>query len=235
MKAAFLAEFSAFKNVLLQSFVLYLVIGLIIGITLGSAVAAAACVASMAPILLVFTFSGYDNMNGWERFRATLPVSREALVMGRYLNVLVASLATMVAGFLIALAIGIAAPALPLDTEILASIEEEVAHPLEMAAGCIAGSCLMLMFASLFQPFILRFGLTKALRWIPTGIFLLFFLAVTIAPQFVDMPNALVDLLAFASDPGNIPTLILAICAITLGVYALSYAGAVVLYRTKEL
>ena len=80
MKAAILSEFSAIKNVLLQQFAIYLIVGLVIGISMGTTIAMVACISAMAPILMVFTFAGYDNMNGWALSRH-LPVARESLVI----------------------------------------------------------------------------------------------------------------------------------------------------------
>ena len=61
MKAAILSELSAVKNVLLQQFAIYLVVGLVIGVSMGSTTAMVACISAMAPILMVFTFRSEER------------------------------------------------------------------------------------------------------------------------------------------------------------------------------
>ena len=235
MKAAILSELSAIKNVLVQQFAIYLVVGLVIGVSMGSTTAMVACISAMAPILMVFTFAGYDAMNGWERFRAILPVSRDSLVIARYLNVLLSSLATLIVAFVIALILGQLSPMLPLDPEGVQTIAEEMQQPLWILGGGVAGMCIILAFSSLLQPFILRFGLTKAMRWVPAGLMVLFLGAVLILPDLIDAPQVLIDLIAWTEDPTNMPVLMAGIIAITLGMYAISCAAAMALYRKKEL
>lgn len=235
MKAAILSEFSAIKNVLLQQFAIYLIVGLVIGISMGTTIAMVACISAMAPILMVFTFAGYDNMNGWERFRATLPVARESLVIARYLNVLISSIATLVVAFVIAMVLGQLSPVLPLDAESVQTIADEMRHPLTVLGGGFAGMSLILMFSSLLQPFILRYGLTKALRWIPAALMVLFLGVTLILPEVIDAPQFIADFASWMESPDNIPVVIAGLAAITLGVYCISCAGAIALYRKKEL
>ena len=42
-----------------------------------SGMSAGTCaVSAMSPIMIMSSLAGYDNQNGWERYRATLPFSR---------------------------------------------------------------------------------------------------------------------------------------------------------------
>ena len=86
MKAAFLCEFLTARNVLSQSAVIYVVVAAVLGISMQSVVALVAAISAMTPFLMLFTFCAYDSMNGWERFRATLPISRCELVVSRYVT-----------------------------------------------------------------------------------------------------------------------------------------------------
>ena len=113
MKTAFLSEFITSKNVLMQSVVIYVVVSLVIGVSMQSPMAMVACIGAMTPFLMVFTFCALDGMNGWERFRATLPVSRAAIVASRYANVLFASVFVLFLGWAVALALSAAVSVLP--------------------------------------------------------------------------------------------------------------------------
>lgn len=51
-----------------------------------SGMSAGACaVSAMSPIMIMNSLAGFDNQNGWERYRATLPFSRKDIVCARYL------------------------------------------------------------------------------------------------------------------------------------------------------
>ncbi|MDO4443175.1 MAG: ABC-2 transporter permease, partial [Slackia sp.] len=103
MKAAFLSEFITSRNVLMQSLAIYAAASLVIGISMQSPTAMVACIGAMTPLMMVFTFCALDAANGWERFRATLPVSRAAIVASRYANVLAASVSMLLNVFIAAL------------------------------------------------------------------------------------------------------------------------------------
>ena len=57
-----------------------------------SGMSAGACaVSAMSPIIIMNSLAGYDNQNGWERYRATLPFSRKDIICARYLSIIVFS------------------------------------------------------------------------------------------------------------------------------------------------
>ena len=57
-----------------------------------SGMSAGACaVSAMSPIMAMSSLAGFDNQNGWERYRATLPFSRKDIICARYLCIVVFS------------------------------------------------------------------------------------------------------------------------------------------------
>lgn len=57
-----------------------------------SGMSAGACaVSAMSPIMVMNSLAGFDNQNGWERYRATLPLSRKDIICARYLSIIVFS------------------------------------------------------------------------------------------------------------------------------------------------
>lgn len=57
-----------------------------------SGMSAGACaVSAMSPIMVMNSLAGFDNQNGWERYRATLPFSRKDIICARYLCIVVFS------------------------------------------------------------------------------------------------------------------------------------------------
>ena len=47
--------------------------------------AGAFAISAMSPIMAMTSLAGLDNQNGWERYRAALPISRKGIVSARYL------------------------------------------------------------------------------------------------------------------------------------------------------
>lgn len=237
MKAAFLCEFTAIRNALAQMAAIYLVVGVIVGISMESSVVIVACISAMTPFLVVFTLSAYDGANGWERFRACLPISRGAVVLGRYVVVLAVTAAMSALAIVVALVLAQTAAFLPLPES---SAEGLVAsgNPLTLAAAALAGSSIILFITALILPFVLRFGMTKAMRIIPVLMVLLFVVAVPLAGDFLAGLSGfgwIADLISFVNDESNLLATMMAIAAIVLVVYAISCLAAARLYRSKEL
>lgn len=233
MKAAFLCEFATIKSVLLQMMVLYLLVGGVVGVGTQSLAALTACIAAMSPFMIVFTLSAYDTANDWERFRACLPFSRNAVVASRYGNVLLVTLVMVVLSIALALAIGAVAPSLPLSEEFKSAIAAE-SNPQLLIAGAAAGSGLVLFVAALTMPFILRFGMTKATRIIPVLLVLLIPLSAITLPGLQGSP-VFGPAIEFAINPTNLPVVIAVFSAVVLVCYAISCFVAMRLYRSKEL
>lgn len=237
MKAAFLCEFATIRNALAQMAIIYLIIGVVVGIAMESSVAMVACISAMTPFLVVFTLSGYDDANGWERFRACLPISRSAIVIGRYAIVLLSSIAMSAFAVVVALALAQLAPILPLAEGAAEGLIAQ-SDPLTLISSALAGTSIILLVTALILPFVLRFGMTKAMRIVPVVIVLLFVVAVPlIGDVFADLASTgwMADFVAFANDPGNLLVVMVAIAIAVLIVYTISCAAAARLYRCKEL
>lgn len=237
MKAALLCELATIRSLIVQLAALILVIGVIVSIATESSIAMVSCIAAMTPFLVVFTLSGYDATNGWERFRACLPLSRNAVVFGRYATVLLTTIILSALAIGVALVLAYAAPTLPLP-ETAAENLALVRDPLTFAAAALAGAGAVLLPTALILPFVLRFGMTKAIRIVPIVMMLLLVVSVSL---LIDAANTLAgatwmgDLIAFVSDEANLLVLMAIIAAIVLVVYAISFAVATRLYRSKDL
>lgn len=237
MKAAFLCEFATIRNALLQMAAIYLIIGVVVGIAMESSIAMVACIAAMTPFLVVFTLSGYDEANGWQRFRACLPISRGAIVFGRYAIVLLSSVAMAAFAVIVALVLAQAAPYLPLAEGAAESLAAQ-SDPLTLAASALAGTAIILLVTALILPFVLRFGMTKAMRIVPIVIVLLFVVAVPLAGDAlagISGDGWAANLIAFIDDESNLPAIMAAVAAVVLAAYAASCVAAARLYRSKEL
>lgn len=237
MKAAIICEFIVIRNILVQMVFIYLIVGVVVGIAVQSSIALVACIAAMTPFLAVFSLAGYDEANGWERYRACLPISRGAIVAGRYVTVLAITGAMALLAVAVALLLTQAAPYLPLPAETSAVLSAE-ANPLLLLASAATGACLILAVAALMLPFIMRYGITKATRIAPVVVVLLFVLAMPAAMDALAGMQAvpwLADPMAFVADETNLPVIIAVAVIVMLALYAISCAVAVRMYRSKEL
>ena len=237
MKAAFLCEFATIRNILIQWAILYLILGVVVGIAMESSVAMVACIAAMTPFLTVFTLSGYDAVNGWESFRACLPISRGAVAFGRYVVVLLVTIMMAALAIVVALVLAQVAPALPLPEGTAANLAAG-SDPATLIAAAMAGASIILFVTALILPFILRFGMNKAMRIIPIVMVLAVVVAIPVLGDVLAQLSVIdwvADLIAFAEDESNLIALTGAIAGAVLIVYAASGLLAARLYRGKEL
>ena len=234
MKAAFLSEFASVRSTLAQMALIYLACGIFICVGMKSAFGMVGAISAMTPFFLTFTFAGYDAMNGWERYRATLPLSRRDIVLGRYANVLACSVVAAAASVVIGLAVTALVPALPIGEEFSARLAEE-SDPALLTFVAVAALGIMLVVTSFLLPVVLRFGLNKAIRFVPLGMFVVIMLGGLALPNIAGMPEVFTQLDAWLSNPANIPLATAAIAGITLITVAASCLIAMRLYREKDL
>lgn len=234
MKAAFLCEFTTIRSTFAQLAIIYLIIGVVLGIAMESLVALTACIGAMTPFLLIFTLAGYDATNGWERFRACLPVSRGAIVASRYAIVLVATLAMIALSCILALALGALAPTLPLSASTAESLSEQADLSLLLISG-LAGSGIVLLVSALVLPFLIRFGMNKAMRIVPVVVMLAILLAIASFSQLAELGAVAQLLHDTIENPASQPLVIAGTVVAVLAIYVISFLAAVRLYRTKEL
>lgn len=233
MKTAFLSEFITSKNVLMQSVVIYVVVSLVIGVSMQSPVAMVACIGAMTPFLMVFTFCALDGLNGWERFRATLPVSRTAIVASRYANVLVASVFVLFLGWAVALALSAAVSVLPFDAATAEAFASEASDPAMLLCAGVLGMGVTLFAVSFILPFAMRYGMTKAVRIVPVVLIMLLPASIFLLRQVPDMARLFSDISMWLDQ--NVVLASVVFIAAVLTAYAASCVVAVAMYRSKEL
>lgn len=234
MKAAFLCEFTTIRSTFAQLAIIYLIIGVVLGVAMESLVALTACIGAMTPFLLIFTLAGYDATNGWERFRACLPVSRGAIVASRYAIVLVATLAMIALSCILALALGALAPMLPLSASAAESLAEQADLSLLLISG-LGGSGIVLLVSALVLPFLIRFGMNKAMRIVPVVVMLAILLAIASFSQLAELGAVAQLLHDTVENPASQPLVIAGTVVAVLAIYVISFLAAVRLYRSKEL
>lgn len=156
-------------------------IAIIMAVATHSITGAVAIIAVMIPYTFIFNLAAYDEQNNWERFRLTLPLSRRQIVFGRYASLFLLILIACAFSFVLCEAVthGMRLFAGVTDAANDASIWEEAstfAYGFEVPPRAVVVAALMATAAITFTgcavvlPLIARFGLTKAVRFVPFAI-----------------------------------------------------------------
>lgn len=90
MKRAFMSELAIVRTLTPSiagvGLFIFVVLALVNASGGDSGTSAGACaVSAMSPIMVMNSLAGFDNQNGWERYRATLSFSRKDIICARYL------------------------------------------------------------------------------------------------------------------------------------------------------
>ena len=182
-----------------------------------SGMSAGTCaVSAMSPIIIMNSLAGYDNQNGWERYRATLPFSRKDIVCARYLCIIAFSAVMACAATLLNIL------ALPFfDHVVIPSTGQTV---FEIATASAASMLISLMMVFLAQPIFFRFGHMEALR-LSVGLFALLGCG-TMAMLSSSNPisNWLMSFAGANPDPAVLGGLCAGIATLTLALFAISCA-----------
>lgn len=153
------------KNYALVNLGLLLVVTLFICIGTGTIVGGVAALTVMLPFMYIFSTIAYDEMNGWERFRLTLPISRRQVISGRYASILIMIIFGAVISMVVGLILYFIASQLS-SFEAAAPFIETYSVTLEVAQSFLLAAFLLLV-TTLVMPLFMRFGMTKGFRIIP--------------------------------------------------------------------
>lgn len=230
MKAMIFSDFITSKSTLVQMLLVSVVICGFLAWGTGEVIVGTAAMATMAPMMYLFSIFAYDEMNGWERFRLTLPLTKRQVVYGRYVSTLIVSVASLLAAGLISLvflAVVQGWGSLGASTEI-ATPES----PLVILDCGLAGFVFIIVLAALTLPVLMRFGMNKATRLIP----LLVVVAVVLASVAIGNISGGIDLTAvraFLND--HMVALTIGACVAAVVLYLVSAFIAARLYQAREL
>lgn len=193
-----------------------------------SGMSAGACaVSAMSPIIFMNSLAGFDNQNGWERYRATLPLSRKDIICARYLSIIVFSAVMTCAAALLSVV------SFPLFNS--AGIPSTGQTVFEITIASAASMLISLMMVFLAQPLFFRFGHMEALR-LSVGLFALMGCG-TMAMLSSSNPisNWLMSFAGANPDPAVISFLCAGIAALAFVLFAISCTVSTKIYRARDL
>lgn len=231
MKTMLLTDLVVIKRQMGGMAIAYLVIALVIGGGIESLAAMAACFCAMVPMVLCITLLAYDEYRGWELFRATLPVRRSDMVLGRFSCLILLSLVTFVVSLALAFAVGGLSYVVPLDASFIPAFQSEFAAVTPIIQAATLGACFILVVNAIVLPVFFKFGMTKGTRFLPLLICAAVLMAMA-AGQFFN-EGSIEQLFMWMSD--NL-VLTYALCVvITVAALAASAIISIKVYQQKEL
>ena len=191
-------------------------------------ISAGACaVSAMSPIVVMNSLAGYDNQNGWERYRATLPLSRKDIICARYLSIIVFSAIIACAAVLLSTIV------LPLFKS--AGVTSTGQTVFEITIASTASMLISLMMVFLAQPLFFRFGHMEALR-LSVGLFaMLGCLAMATLSSSNPISNWLMSITGANHDLAVLGCLCAGIAVLALVLCALSCIVSTKVYRARDL
>ena len=223
MKAILQSEFAYIRTTFAATIISFAVVYFVLCFSMRSATPISALCA-IEPMLFLLTFASDDTANGWDRFRAALPVSRRDIIAGRYTMLLFISIATIVACI-----------ALGALTNVLAggiSDSFECLPVIEIAGICVTTTAAMLIIVAFVQPFLVKFGNAAGVRYAMIAFFVFVFALIVCINYLV--PS---DFLAAAGQwmDENIGLFVIICAAVGLVFYAISGAVSLRIYQHKDL
>lgn len=232
MKTMLMFDLLTAKKLARSQLLLGVVVALVLTVSTGSALCIMPIMALMLAYSVGFTLVAFDERNDWERFRLTLPLSRANVVQGRYATFVVMTLVGLVLGVAVTAIVYGLSLALP-QTELFAGLFEGMDWQivLGMVAASIAFSLALWLVA---LPLVARFGMTKAVRYLPLIVVIGVMLLLTGLKDF-EAPAFLLDFIAWVATPAGTVAVAAGTLIIMLVLYAVSATVAVKLYAKREL
>lgn len=239
MKVMLLSDLVIMRKILTQMMGIFLAIALFLTIATGTVISSTSAMAVMVPAMFVISIAAYDQLNHWESFRLSLPLSRADVVKGRY-----ASTAMVVAGsYVLALLTSgfITAIFTPLSNAgLLGPLDYYPSSLGEIAAASTLGLAVSLWIPAISLPLSLRYGLTRMTRFAPVVV------AFTIALTFsaVSSLDPSLSLVSWLLESGifdllntgyGVALATLVALAISAAIFAGSLPIALRLYQNREL
>ncbi|MEY8561975.1 ABC-2 transporter permease [Eggerthellaceae bacterium 3-80] len=164
MKTMIYSDYITIRSALIQSFIIAVALGCFLAIPLGSTAAVVAMVVVIIDMGATMNLCAYDDVNDWQRFRLTMPLSRRQVVVGRYMSVALIMVCVAVLAVLIGLVLQLLlGNVLAIGDFTSLSLSTIV---LELVIAAILATCITLIDTGITLPLMVRFGMTKATRFI---------------------------------------------------------------------
>lgn len=231
MKAMIISDLLVAKKYLIQQSLIGIIVGVFICVVMGNLYVISPAIGIMIPFSLAFTIIAFDERDNWQQFRLSLPMSRREIIFGRYLSFGMIAIGGLALG-LCATGLIIAIATLAPNISILGDLMVNFSWQALVLTNAAAIAIILLMLA-ITMPLVSRFGMTKAVRYIP----LLVIIGVVLLPNLAQLGGVPEFVMKFGSWVQTAEgTLITAgvVAVVSFALYALSGALSTKLYQKRE-
>lgn len=233
MKAMIVSDFAVLRSALLQLVGICVVIALFMGYAMGTLVGGAAAIAAMPPFMLLFSLAATDELNGWERFRLTLPLTRRQVVFGRYASLGSSPQPPSLSPWRCRFCCWASSPVCR------AGILPEGLTPADNPPAALVGSVVgavgvITLGMAVTLPLIFRFGMTRATRLVPVVVVIAIAAGISFFDAGIQPTGVLASLAQWLDTGSNYLLLAIAMVAAVALVYAASALIAAKLYEKRE-
>ncbi len=232
MKAMIMSDLLIAKKYLVQQLGIAIVVGIFICIMIGNLYVVTPAVGVMIPFSLIIMILSLDERANWQQFRLALPISRGDVIRGRYVSFLLLALLGIAVGLLTAFLVIVAAqlmPNVPQLADLMANFSWQA-----LLMVSVAGISIILVMLAIVMPLFSRFGMTKAVRYLPLLIIFGVWIAFTL-PQNGPPPAFVLDVLNLLETPAGTVAVAAGILAIVAVAYVISAIISTGLYKKREL
>lgn len=129
-----------------------------------------ACTGVMLPLIVAYSILANDEATGWAKMRETLPLSKNDIVLGRYVGVIALTLVTC----LFAVVATFAVNAIFAAVGVIDAVDYASAVVPAVVSG-VGGMAFSLLMLAVVLPISMRYGITRATRALPLFFALAFF------------------------------------------------------------
>lgn len=231
MKAMFISDLLVAKKYILSQIGISVIVGLFICYVMENLYVVAPAIGATVPFSLAFSILAFDERDNWQQFRLSLPLSRKEVILGRYASLAVFALGSAVLGLvvlgLVILAATIA-PSVPLLTNPVTNIEWQ-----SIVLAITSGIALIFVMLAITLPMVSRFGMTKAVRFIPLVV-VFGMLGAFAASDGLGATAFFANLVTWLETPAGTMIAAAVIIAAAVALYAASCALSVKLYQARE-
>lgn len=194
------------------------------------------CVTCGMAVMLLYSLLAFDEQNDWQRYRLTLPISREQTVKGRYVSCLaIVGIALVVGAVLTVLCFAVA---YLLRSAGVSNFTENVVlgiDPLGLVLAGAAGAAITIVMMAFTIPVAMKTGLTKAIRILPVIFVLLIIVLVTLGQGLMTQSDATAPFVIWLQSETGMPVVVAGMLVLSMVLYAGSCALAKRFYAKREL
>lgn len=231
MKAMLMSDILTARKYFRSQLLIVLVVSVFIAITMNTPHVIVPVFTCGIPFSIAFTLMAFDERNDWQKFRLALPLSRKNIMTGRYASFALITGAGLVVGIVVMVLVVLLGYALP-SIPVIANLSADFGWQPLMLTSALS-IALMLIMLAVALPLVARFGMTRAVRFIPL---LALFLVVAFGALSENdmMPEYVASLTNWIStDAGTIGVSLIAL-GVTALLYAISCVVSIKLYEKRE-